>query len=221
MHHIDPNHTAGVRLFEAMAGLPVGTVDKAAAFNAAVEADDEAGLKQTLCAIAADVLENSGRGQTKVSALCRHLSEQSDWNPKFDVIPLAVADALGRDIILQADEAEEKSSGVVRALPGLTGNVMRNLVGAGAATGAVLGSAAFLVGREASQDSARNEALRARTEFYRRLNASLEHELERKGVLSDDDVKRIAVEHQKDFLIAEAQREGKTDDKADKLVELL
>ncbi len=210
-----PYYDFGKRLVEILHHLPEGTVDKAASYSDTVwEHGDQ--VKQALCLIGANVLRTHGHNDLVVDLMEKLATEQS-WNPVFDPLAESVCLALGQETLAMDQDVNIEVSEKLASLsvPLATMALGTKVIPLAAMTGGALGASAFMAKRLVDEDSDENEAIQAKTDFYRRLNSSLEAELRRKGLLEDEDIKRIAEEHRKDLLIERANAVAQQPSNAD------
>lgn len=186
-------YKAGVKLAAMAAGVPSEQVAELDGITSHIDNPKVPGygnLQRLMCKYAAEAFKEAGEMTSFEYCMFKEASEAPEWFPEFDHLSNSVFKALGRtveyareDENFKAHEAiKEASSGLL--FPALAGGVVRNtpalikqIATLGLASGAGIGSLAWLLNRHSRQDEDEIEAIKAKRDYYRKLTSEIRDEL--------------------------------------------
>jgi hypothetical protein len=147
-----------------------------------------------VCKVAADAFAESGRKSEVEYHVFDKLAGVPVWFPEFDTYSDAAFAALGKVATEYENQIKEASSeevvkqsnnfltGLLTTAGKATPDVVKNLAGAGAIGGGVLGGLYWLLNRHSEEDEDEAEVIKAKIDYYNKISDEIKSQLGTKKV---------------------------------------
>ena len=153
-------------------GKPAGSLNQELGFATKMASADALRLKRMTLSVAADCIEFSNDATTPASRHLKLASASKDWSSHHDdLMALITAETISSEIHAKLAFSDVASAAGLAA----RGAGYGTLLG-----GAGLGALYTVLSQHSQQDAAKNEALQAKIDHYRRLGANMNRAMQDK-----------------------------------------